>query len=228
MVVVRRAGERFHSDLGWLDSWHSFSFGEHYHPAHMGFRALRVINEDRVRPGAGFPSHPHQDMEIISVVLSGALEHRDSLGTGSVIRPGEVQRMSAGTGVRHSEYNASQTEPVHFLQIWIVPRELRLPPSYEQRSFEPGGAPAPRLIASEDGREGSVRVHQDVSVWRCELSAGPVSLPVGEGRHAWVQVIADEIEVEDEVLTAGDGVALSGVVEVNLRGAGQALVFDLA
>src|SRR5690606_9763626 len=167
MHTVRRSYERGHADHGWLKSYHSFSFANYYDPEHVSFGALRVINEDRVAPGAGFDTHGHADMEIVSYVLEGAVAHKDSLGTGATIRPGEVQRMTAGTGIRHSEFNASQTEPVHFLQIWIVPERRGLEPGYEQTAFPAGGEGGPLLlVGSRDGREGSVTIHQDVDLWR--------------------------------------------------------------
>ena len=230
MITVRRSSERGHFDHGWLDTRHTFSFADYHDPEHMGFRSLRVLNEDRVRPGQGFGTHGHRDMEILSVVLEGALAHRDSMGNGSVIRPGDVQRMTAGTGVRHSEFNASATEPVHFLQIWILPDRDGLAPGYEQRHV-----PAAerhdrlRLVASPDGADGSLTVHQDARVYA--TSIGPdadVRHPIAPGRHAFVQVTAGSLDLNGVELVEGDGAALSGEAEVRLRGAGEALVFDLA
>ncbi|HVJ20224.1 MAG TPA: pirin family protein [Polyangiaceae bacterium] len=232
MINLRPAAERGHADHGWLDSYHSFSFADYYDPRHMGFRALRVINEDRVQPGRGFPSHPHRDMEIVSYVLDGALEHKDSLGTGSVIKPGDVQRMTAGTGVVHSEYNASRTDLVHFLQIWILPEQRSLTPGYEQKSFsteEKRGRL--RLVASRDGREGSVTVHQDVALYATRLDPGQrVIHQVSPGRHVYVQVTQGAITLGGEVLMAGDGAALSEVSSVDIEGSvdAEALLFDLA
>ncbi len=229
--VIRKSEERGTANFGWLDSKHSFSFGGYYDPRHMGFGPLRVINEDRVAPGGGFPTHPHRDMEIISYVVEGGLAHRDSTGTSSVIRPGDVQRMSAGTGVRHSEYNASETEPVHFLQIWIIPEKQGLRPSYEQKTFSAEEKRGKlRLVGSRDGREGSVTIHQDVDLYATRLEAGEsVSHRMSAGRGAWVQVVDGELTVNGEALKAGDGVAISGSDDVRLeaRAATEALLFDM-
>src|SRR5437867_4305541 len=190
MITVRPAEERLRTNIGWLDSRHTFSFGEHYDPRCMGYRALRVINEDRVAPGRGFGTHPHRDMEILSYVLEGALRHQDSTGTGSIIKPGDLQRMTAGTGVLHSEANASDVEPVHFLQIWLLPEKPRLAPSYEQRTF-PFDNRRGRLtlIGSHDGREHSITIHQDVDLFSAVLNAGDrASHALRAGRHAWVHV----------------------------------------
>jgi redox-sensitive bicupin YhaK (pirin superfamily) len=232
MFQVRPAAERGHADHGWLESFHSFSFADYYDPAHMGFRALRVINEDRVAPGRGFGTHGHRDMEIVSYVLDGALEHQDSIGTGSVIRPGEVQRMTAGTGVRHSEKNPSATELVHFLQIWLLPSRPGLTPSYEQKAFPAAEKRGRlRLVASADGRDGSVTIHTGA-----ELFAGlfdgseSAELALAPGRHGWVQVARGSIRVNGAELGAGDGAALSDERFVRLDGGSGAevLVFDLA
>jgi redox-sensitive bicupin YhaK (pirin superfamily) len=231
MIHVRPAGDRGHAAHGWLESRHTFSFADYYDPAHMGFRALRVINEDRVAPGQGFGTHPHRDMEIVSYVLSGALEHRDSLGTGSVIRPGDVQRMSAGTGVAHSEYNASDREPVHFLQIWLLPTRRGLAPSYEQRAFgddEKRGRL--RVVASPDGRDGSVTIHTDAVVYAGLFDQGELAeLPLAPGRHAWVQVARGRVRVNGRELAAGDGVAISDEPAVTVEGTsgGEVIAFDL-
>jgi quercetin 2,3-dioxygenase len=232
MIRLRPAGERGHFDHGWLDTRHTFSFAEYHDPEHMGFRALRVINEDRVQPGQGFGTHGHRDMEIISYVLSGRLAHKDSMGNGSVIGPGEVQRMTAGTGVLHSEYNASDAEPVHFLQIWILPERYGLAPGYEQRAFPEtelrGGL---RLVASRDGAQGSVTIHQDVRVHAGLLGAGErVELPIAPGRHAWVQVARGRVRLREHGLSAGDGAALEAEATIRLEGLEDAevLVFDLA
>jgi len=227
MIALRPAEERGHTRLSWLDSRHSFSFDRYYDPRHMGFRVLRVINEDRVDPGQGFGTHPHRDMEILTFVLEGALEHKDSLGSGSVIRPGDVQRMTAGTGITHSEFNPSGTEPVHFLQVWILPDQPGLAPSYEQRSLPAAGL---RLVGSRDGREGSVRIHQDVLVHLARLSPGEdVVHALAPGRHAWIQMARGAAQVNGARLAAGDGAALSEERSVTLRGVdgAEALLFEL-
>jgi quercetin 2,3-dioxygenase len=234
MITVRKADARGHFDHGWLDTRHTFSFADYHDPAYMGFRALRVINEDRVAPGDGFGTHGHRDMEIITYVLSGALAHRDSTGGGGTLRPGEVQRMSAGTGVHHSEFNASQDEPVHFLQIWIVPDRAGHPPSYEQKPVpEAERRGKLRLIASPDGADGSSTIHQDARLYATLLGAGEkVSLPLAAGRHGWVQVARGEADLNGVALKAGDGAAISEEGAVTLTGRGGApaelLVFDLA
>ncbi len=232
MLSIRRAHERGHANHGWLDSHHSFSFANYYDPKHMGFRGLRVINEDRVAPGRGFGTHPHRDMEIISYVLDGGLEHRDSIGNGSVIRPGEVQRMSAGTGVFHSEYNASKQAPVHFLQLWIVPERRGIAPSYEQRAFpEHERSGALRLVVDPDGRAGALRINADARLYSGLLAAGQrAEHRVEPGRHAWVQVARGRVELGGEVLEAGDGAATGEAGTLALSGVEDAevLVFDLA
>lgn len=232
MITVRRARERGHADHGWLNSYHTFSFADYHDPKHMGFRALRVINEDRVQPGKGFGTHPHRDMEIVSYVLEGGLQHRDSMGTGSVIRPGDVQRMSAGTGVTHSEFNASDKELVHFLQIWLLPDQKGLQPSYEQKTFaddEKRGRL--KIIASPDGRDGSVTIHTDTVVYAGIFEKGSSStLTLARGRHVWVHVARGDVTVNGTSLAAGDAVALSDEHSVQLDGTtrGEVLVFDLA
>jgi redox-sensitive bicupin YhaK (pirin superfamily) len=247
MIDIRPAAERGGSRTDWLDSRHTFSFADYHDPAHMGFRALRVINDDRVAPAAGFPPHGHADMEILSYVLEGGLEHRDSLGTGSVIRPGDVQRMSAGTGVRHSEFNASATEPVHFLQIWIVPERRGFAPGYEQKRFsDEERRRRLRLIVSRDGRDGSVTIHQDVNVYAGLIDEGErTTLPLAPGRHAWVQVARGAVTLSGSAaggtggparaalsslrLGEGDGAAVSGEAALALEGHGaEVLAFDLA
>jgi redox-sensitive bicupin YhaK (pirin superfamily) len=230
MITIRRAGERGHADHGWLDTYHTFSFADYYDPAHMGFRALRVINEDRVRGGRGFGTHGHRDMEIISYVLEGALGHRDSMGTDGVIRPGEVQRMSAGTGVMHSEMNASEGEVVHFLQIWILPERNGIAPGYEQKQFDDAEKRGRlRLVASPDARDGSLKIHSDVSVYTTLLDDGEsVTHEYASGRYGWVQVARGEVEVNGQKLSAGDGAAIENESSVTITGKGaEVLLFDL-
>ena len=231
MITLRQAHERGHAQHGWLESYHTFSFADYYDPRHMGFRSLRVINEDRVQPGRGFGTHPHRDMEIISYVLEGALEHKDSLGTGSVITPGEVQRMSAGTGVTHSEFNSSRSELVHFLQIWILPERAGLPPGYEQRAFPAGEKRGKfRLVASRDGREGSVTIHQAVDLYTSVLAPGEaVTHRLAPGRSAWVQVARGAVTLNDTALSAGDGAAVSEepLLTVTAKDQAEVLLFDL-
>ncbi|QEM69953.1 pirin family protein [Geobacter sp. FeAm09] len=232
MITIRKSHDRGHADHGWLNSQHTFSFADYYDQRHMGFRALRVINEDRVQPGKGFPTHPHRDMEIISYVLEGALEHRDSMGNGSVIRPGDVQRMSAGTGITHSEYNHSPTEQVHFLQIWILPSREGVAPGYEQKTFpEREERGVLRLVASPDGRAGSVMIHQDVNLYATALVPGEELVhPIPAGRHAWLQVARGPVLVNGLALEQGDGAAVSGEEQVLITGREKAelLLFDLA
>jgi redox-sensitive bicupin YhaK (pirin superfamily) len=232
MITLRKASERGHADHGWLDTHHTFSFAGYFDPEHMGFRSLRVINEDRVAPGEGFGTHPHRDMEIITYVLEGALQHRDSMGTGAVIRPGEVQRMSAGTGVTHSEFNASSKDPVHLLQIWIMPGKKGLAPSYEQRKFDDADRRGRlRLVASPDGRDGSVKVHQDARLYASLLSTGQeASYDNAPERHAWLQVARGNLTVNGQELGAGDGLAVSGAerLAIKARSDAEILLFDLA
>jgi len=234
MLKIRRSDDRGTADHGWLNSRHTFSFADYHDPRFMGFRDLRVINEDRVAPGMGFGTHGHRDMEIISYVLDGALEHADSMGTRSVIRPGEVQRMSAGTGVRHSEYNASRQDPVHFLQIWVLPRERNLPPGYEQKRFDDAEKRnALRLVASPDGRDGSVTIHQDVDLHAALVEPGAaVTFTRRPDRHVWLHVARGQVRVNGELLAAGDAVATHDEDTLHIEGAGPAgpaevLVFDL-
>ncbi|MBL9028319.1 MAG: pirin family protein [Myxococcales bacterium] len=231
MISIRKAGERGHADHGWLDSHHTFSFADYYDPAHMGFRNLRVINDDRVAPGRGFGSHPHRDMEIVSYVLEGALAHKDSTGTGAVVRPGDVQRMSAGTGVVHSEFNASDREGVHFLQIWLLPGQRGIAPSYEQKTFTTDDKRGRlRLVASPDGKEGSVTVHTDASIFAGVFEAGEsASLTIDAGRHAWVHIARGGVRVNGHDLAEGDGLAISDEAAVHVEGigGGEVLVFDL-
>jgi quercetin 2,3-dioxygenase len=231
MIRVRRSGERGRFHLGWLETHHTFSFADYFDPAHMGYGPLRVINEDVIAPGGGFPTHPHRDMEIVTYLLDGALEHQDSMGTGSVIRPGEVQRMTAGTGVTHSEFNHSRVAPVHLLQIWILPSRAGLKPSYEQRAFpveERRGRL--KLVAAGDGREGAVTVNQDVAVYAALLDQGAsVEHTLAAGRRAWLQVARGEVTCAGESLAAGDGAALEALERLTLSAAesSELLLFDL-
>lgn len=231
MIKLRKAKDRGHFNFGWLDTYHTFSFGDYYDPSFMGFRSLRVINEDSVHAGRGFPTHSHRDMEIITYILEGALNHRDSMGNGSVIHPGDVQRMTAGTGVSHSESNPSSEDPVHLLQIWIMPQERDLEPGYEQKFFVDEQKQGKLcLIASADGREGSVKVHQDVSVYGAVVDNGQeVHHHLATNRHAWIQVARGAVEVNGEKLEQGDGAAISS--EPTLTVAGQErseiLLFDM-
>jgi redox-sensitive bicupin YhaK (pirin superfamily) len=231
-MKIRRSGDRGFADHGWLRSFHTFSFADYYDPANMGFRSLRVINEDRVEPGRGFGTHPHRDMEIVSYVLDGELSHKDSMGTGSVIRPGDVQRMSAGTGVLHSEFNPSASNGVHFLQIWIVPDRAGYTPSYEQKSFsKEERAGKLRLVASSDGRDGSVTIHQDAKIFAGTFADGQrAHYELGQGRHAWVHVARGSVDVQGEKLNAGDAAAidLSGPIDIVGTSSSEVLLFDLA
>ncbi|MDZ4840853.1 MAG: pirin family protein [Hyphomicrobium aestuarii] len=230
--ILRRASERGHANFGWLDSRHSFSFGDYRDPRHMSFGPLRVINEDRVAGGGGFPTHPHADMEIISYVLDGALEHKDSLGTGSVIRPGDVQRMSAGTGVRHSEQNASKTDPVHFLQIWIIPEARDIDPSYEQKPFSAAEKRGNlRLIGSHGGRDGSVTIQRDVNFYAGLFDGTEVAThDLKPGRIAWLQIARGALLVNGTEVAAGDGLAVSEPGALRFAGGQDAeiLLFDMA
>lgn len=232
MVDVLRAKDRGHTQIGWLDSWHTFSFGEYYDPGHLGFRSLRVLNDDRVRPGMGFPTHGHRDMEILSYVLEGELEHKDSMGNGSIIRPGEIQFMRAGSGVQHSEYNPSPNNGVHFLQIWIVPDRTGLKPAYGQKAFDRArAAKGFLLLASQDGRDDTIQVQRDVSVYVTQPGPGARHvLPLAPGRHAWVHVARGSAVVQGEDLAEGDAAALGGESEVRIEGreGAEVLVFDLA
>jgi hypothetical protein len=232
MITIRPARERGRTDIGWLDSWHSFSFGDYQDYDHMGFHSLRVINDYKVAAGGGFPTHPHRDMEIITWVLSGALEHKDSLGTGSVIRPGDLQRMTAGTGILHSEFNGSKTEAVHLLQIWIFPEKRGLTPGYDQKSFPKDERKGQlKLVASQDGRNGSVSFHQDASVYAAALAPGQtVTHTPPPGRAAWVQVATGAITLNGQKLGPGDGAAVEGETALELVGVedGETLLFDLA
>jgi redox-sensitive bicupin YhaK (pirin superfamily) len=234
MLTLRRAEDRGHSDLGWLSSHHTFSFGGYSDPRHMGFRALRVINDDRVAAGKGFGAHGHRDMEILSYVVDGRLAHKDSMGEAHELGPNEVQAMSAGNGVIHSEYNASDTEPTHFLQIWIMPAEKSIAPSYQQFAYDPAEKRGRlRLMAGPDAQNGAARIHQDARMYASVLAAGEtVTSPLAPGRHAWVQCVTGDAEVNGLAIKAGDGVAVSDERDVVLRGAGasgaELLLFDLA
>ena len=232
MIVTRPAEARGHVDHGWLDTYHTFSFAGYHDPAHMGFRALRVINEDRVQPGAGFGAHPHQDMEILTYVLDGALEHRDSIGNHGVIRAGEIQRMSAGTGVVHSESNASATDLVHFLQIWIVPERRGLRPGYEQRAIPADDSSARLdLVAAPAGEHGAVTINQDARVYLSRLGPGEeVSPPVDPGRHAWAHVVRGRVTLNGVPLGTGDGAAVSAERSLSIAAfePSEVLLFDLS
>lgn len=232
MLTLRKAEERGHASQGWLNSYHTFSFANYYDTAHMGFRDLRVINEDRVKPSRGFGAHSHRDMEIISYVLEGALEHKDSMGNSDIIRPGEVQIMSAGNGVTHSEYNHSQTDGVHFLQIWILPNQIGLKPSYQQKMFSEREKQGKlRLIVSPDGRDGSVTIHQDVNIYATLLDAeAQVDYQIRPERYAWVQVARGSVMLNNSLLFQGDGAAVSDANSLQLVGKERAevLLFDLA
>jgi redox-sensitive bicupin YhaK (pirin superfamily) len=232
MITLRRSEERGRTKLGWLDSRHTFSFGDYHDPKHMGFRNLRVINEDRVKEGGGFPTHSHRDMEIITYVLEGALAHKDSTGTSSVIRVGDVQRMSAGTGISHSEYNASQTEPVHFLQIWFLPNEQGLKAEYEQRSFEieKNGGKWIRVVAP-NGRDGAVSVHQDADLSVAVLSPGQqLNYHLKPSRYGWLQLARGKLSLNETTLNAGDGASISAepIIEIKALEDAELLLFDLA
>jgi redox-sensitive bicupin YhaK (pirin superfamily) len=230
MVTIRRSEERGHANHGWLDSHHTFSFADYYDPKHTQFHSLRVLNEDRVLGGQGFGPHPHRDMEIISYVVSGALEHKDSLGTKAVMRVGDVQRISAGTGVVHSEYNASADEPVHFLQIWIMPDERGVKPQYAEKSFRDAAAGTLNLIASKTARDGSLSIHQDADVNVAKLmKGGSLDYAFANGRAGWVQLIDGSLAVNGAKMAAGDGAALSGEDQVRFESADGAhfLFFDL-
>ena len=232
MIQIRRGNERGHANHGWLDTYHTFSFDTYYDPRFMGFRHLRVINEDRVAPGRGFPTHPHRDMEIITYILEGALQHRDSMGTGSVIRPGEVQRMSAGTGVTHSEQNASTTDPVHLLQIWILPEKKGITPGYEQTKFERQELEGRLTVVGSNSPAGhAVTIHQDVQLYASILPAGKsVTHTLAPDRHAWLQVARGTADLNGQAIAAGDGAAITqeAAVTITAKDDAEVLLFDLA
>jgi quercetin 2,3-dioxygenase len=232
MIQVRKAAERGHFDHGWLDTYHTFSFGDYYDPAHLGFRSLRVINDDRVQPGQGFGMHGHRDMEIVTYVLDGALQHKDSLGNGSIIRAGELQRMTAGTGVRHSEFNPSDKEAVHLYQIWLLPERKGLKPSYEELALgEEEKRGRFRLVASPDGADGSLTIHQDARLYLASLLPGQaVSHGIERGRAAWLQILRGGMNLLGNDLSAGDGVAISdeNAISVQAAAPSEVLLFDLA
>ncbi|MBF2017468.1 MAG: pirin family protein [Rivularia sp. T60_A2020_040] len=229
--LIHERNSRGRTQIGWLDSYHTFSFGGFYNPERLGFRSLRVINDDKVAPGAGFPTHAHRDMEILTYVLEGALEHKDSLGTGSVICPGEAQIMSAGTGIKHSEFNHSQSEPVHFLQIWIIPEKQGLKPRYEQKSFSIQERTGQlRLIAAHDARDGAVKVYQDVDLYTSILQSGnKINYHAQPNRYTWLQVAKGIVNLNGEELRAGDGVEIDGEIdlEITTNIGGEILLFDL-
>ena len=232
MLKLRKSTDRGHFDHGWLDTYHTFSFGDYYDPAQMGFRALRVINEDRVAPGGGFGMHGHRDMEIVTLVLSGALAHKDSLGNGEALRPGELQRMTAGRGIRHSEFNASQTEPVHLYQIWLTPRAAGLAPGYEQKAFDPAQRSGKwQLVASPRGDEGSLTIQQDARILLANLAAGQeLTYDIPQSRHAWLQVLRGPVTLNDTVMQTSDAAAISEEPKLTLCTAAPAevMLFDLS
>jgi len=232
LITIRRSEERGHFNFGWLDTRHSFSFGEYHDPEQMGYRSLRVLNEDHIGPGTGFPSHPHREMEIITIVLSGSIEHADSLGGGGILKPGEVQVMSAGPGIVHSEANPSQTEPLHLYQIWITPGEHGVQSRYEQRPFPDNGRHCRwQRVVSPDGRDGSIFINQDAHLFLCDLDADrSVVHSIEKGRGGWLQVVKGEVELRGERLGAGDGAAIDdpGELEVAATENSQMMLFDLA
>jgi redox-sensitive bicupin YhaK (pirin superfamily) len=230
MMKIRKANERGHAEHGWLDSYHTFSFANYYDPEWMGYRSLRVINDDLVMPGMGFGTHPHRDMEIITYILSGSLEHKDSMGNGRVIQPGEVQYMSAGSGVRHSEANPSKDEAAHFLQIWIEPDRKGVSPRYAEKSFATVKPGALHLVTSKTGRDDSIAIHQDADLWLGKFEAGNrITQKIAPGRHAWLHVAEGDVSVNGTALNGGDAAALNGgeTVELNASKPSQVLLFDL-
>lgn len=232
MITLRRANERGHANHGWLDSYHTFSFSSYRDPRHVHFRALRVMNEDFVQPGEGFGTHPHDNMEIVTYVLEGALEHKDSMGNGEVLRPGEFQRMSAGTGITHSEFNPSATEPVHLYQIWLFPEQKGIEPSYEQKRFaEEERHNQLRIVASRDAADGSLLIHQDAQIYLASLDDGKqVEHAIAPGRYAWLQVLRGGVALNGQELSTGDGAAVSEEQRLAIvgRGAAEVMLFDLA
>ncbi|MCG6156441.1 pirin family protein [Rubinisphaera margarita] len=232
MITVRKAADRGHADHGWLDTWHTFSFSTYQDPKHIHFRSLRVMNEDRVQPGKGFGTHPHDNMEIVTYVLEGALEHRDSMGNGEVLRPGEFQRMSAGTGITHSEFNPSETEPVHLYQIWLFPKEKNIEPGYEQKLYpEDEMTGQLRLVAAPDARDGALRIATDAQVYLSRLQSGTtVDHALETGRHAWLQVLRGAVELNETPLSTSDGAAVSDETRLQIRATEDAeiMLFDLA
>ena len=229
-TTIRRANERGHANHGWLDTYHTFSFANYYDPEWMGYRSLRVINDDLIMPGVGFGTHPHRDMEIITYVLSGALEHKDSMGNGRIIRPGEVQYMAAGTGVQHSEFNPSSEEAVHLLQIWIQPDQKGVKPRYAEKSMNNAPAGKLNLVTSKTGRDGSIAIHQDADLWLGKLEAGNrVTHTLVPGRHAWVHVAEGEVSLNGKKLSGGDAAAMEGpyALEISATKPSQVLLFDL-
>lgn len=231
MIEIRKAAERGHGDHGWLESWHTFSFSDYYDPRFMGFRSLRVMNEDFVAPGQGFGMHPHRDMEIVTCVLSGALEHKDSMGNGEVLHPGEFQRMSAGTGILHSEFNPSSSEPTHLYQIWLLPERKGIEPSYEQKRFDESARRNRwQLVASRDGEAGSLRIHQDARIYLARLDAeANLHYELSPTRHAWVQILWGEVSLDGNRLRPGDGAALGAESHFDISAiqAAEVMLFDL-
>jgi redox-sensitive bicupin YhaK (pirin superfamily) len=230
MMKIRKANERGHAEHGWLDTYHTFSFADYYDPQWTGFRSLRVINDDRVMPGMGFGTHPHRDMEIITYILSGALQHKDSMGNGRVIRAGEVQYMAAGTGVQHSEFNPSRDEPVHLLQIWIQPDRKGVAPRYAEKSLKDAPAGTLHLLTSKTGRDGSIAIHQDADLWLAKLDPGHrVAHKLAPGRHAWIHVAEGQVKLNGNTLLGGDAAAVDNETTIELSGAtpSQVLLFDL-
>jgi hypothetical protein len=231
MIKIRKASERGQTRIDWLDSRHTFSFGDYYEPSQTGFRQLRVINEDRVKPAMGFATHSHRDMEIVTYVLEGSLQHKDSLGNGTIIAPGDIQRMSAGTGIRHSEFNPSDSEPVHFLQIWIMPNAAGLLPSYEQRAFDPTASlEKALLLAGPVGSSGALSIHQDARIWLATPQGGKsIDFEIPTGRQAWLQVARGSVKINDQPLNAGDGLASDErLLQIAAPDSAEVLIFDLA